>query len=161
MIVRRSVGEAPSVMKWLTLTRATPEEGADAGEELLEGERLDEIVVGPEIQPGHLVSHGVPGGEHEDRRSDAAFARGPEDPEAVAARQQDVEHDQVVGLTLEEQVERNDAIGSGLHRVPLFLEPLPDEARDLPVVLDDKNAHGRARPILLDPLRDEVWQVGP
>jgi len=53
---------------------------------------------------------------------------------------------QIVGLTLDEQLESAVAIGGGLHGMPLFHEPLPDEARDLTIVLHDQNTHGVSGP---------------
>ncbi len=37
------------------------------------------------------------------------------------------------------------AVGGHIHRVPLFLQPLVDEAGDLFVVFHQKNTHGRSR----------------
>ena len=46
---------------------------AQAGEQLVERERLREVVVGAGVEPGDPVRDLVAGGEHEDRR--AALAR--------------------------------------------------------------------------------------
>src|SRR5213079_3637934 len=45
----------------------------------------------------------------------------------------------------EDGVERLGAVRGELDRVTLLLEPLPDEARDLSLVLDDQDPHGCAR----------------
>ena len=50
------------------LDGAAAAERAQAGEQLHEGERLDEVVVGPAVEARDAVLHGVAGGEHEHRR---------------------------------------------------------------------------------------------
>src|SRR5215510_11522017 len=122
--------------------RAAPEQGAHSRQELLERERLGQVVVGAEIEPGHLVGHAVACGQHDDGRVHAGLARGLEDAKAVALGQHDVEHDQVVGIAREQELQGSVAVRGGLDGVALFLEPLPDEAQDLSVVLDYQNAHG-------------------
>src|SRR4029453_11961394 len=49
------------------LGRAPPPEGAQARQELAEVEWLDEVVVGPGVQPGDAVLYAVASGEHQDR----------------------------------------------------------------------------------------------
>jgi hypothetical protein len=68
----------------------------DPGHQHGEGERLAQVVVGAGVEPLRLVEVAVLGGEHEDRRPDAGPAQLGADPVAVAARQHDVEQDQVV-----------------------------------------------------------------
>src|SRR5215471_4073406 len=122
--------------------RAAPEQGAHSRQELVEREGLGQVVVGAEIEPGHLVGYAVARGEHDDRRVHAGLARGLEDAEAVALGQHDVEDDQIVGVAPEDKVQGGIAVGGRLHGVSLFLQPLPDEAQDLPIVLDHENTHG-------------------
>src|SRR5213080_4622364 len=52
---------------------ATPDQRSHAGQELVELERLGEIIVGAGVEPAHHVLRGVPCGEHQDRRL-ASFA---------------------------------------------------------------------------------------
>src|SRR3954468_9769425 len=47
--------------------RAARQEGPEAGEQLLALERLDEVVVGPHVEPFDARLQRVAGGEHEDR----------------------------------------------------------------------------------------------
>ena len=68
--------------------------GAHPGEQLLEGERLDQVVVGAELEAGEPVVQPVAGGEEDDRD----VPRGPQalgQREAVQAGQHDVEHREV------------------------------------------------------------------
>ena len=69
--------------------------GADAREQLLEHERLGDVVVGAEVEPGDRVGDLVARGEHEHRQLLAAGAQRAQDREAVLARQADVEDQQV------------------------------------------------------------------
>ena len=72
-----------------------PAEGADAGEQLFEVERLGQVVVGPAVEGVDLVTHLVAGSQHQDRH-----LRPPEpDPlehlVAVQPWQHDVQQDQL------------------------------------------------------------------
>ena len=70
-----------------------------------------------------------------------ALAQDPADPFLIDST--------LVSLVSAGQIERAVTIGRGLHGVPFFLEPLADEARDLPIVLDDENPHGVPGPSYL------------
>ena len=72
----------------------------------------------------------------------AALAGGLEDGEAIDLRQHEVEDDQIVGRGLQDEVERGGAVGGDLHGVALLGQPLPDEAGDLALVLDDQDPQG-------------------
>ena len=69
--------------------------GGRAGDELLEAERLLQVVVTAHRQAAHLVLRGVPGGEEQHGRVVAAGAHAPAHLEAVEVGQHDVEHDEV------------------------------------------------------------------
>ena len=45
-----------------------PQQGPQAGEQFGQGERLDQVVVGPGVEPLHPVLDGIPGGQHQDGR---------------------------------------------------------------------------------------------
>jgi hypothetical protein len=47
---------------------ATPENGSDARDELLRTERLDDVVVGPELEPHDPIALVSARSEHHDRR---------------------------------------------------------------------------------------------
>ena len=52
--------------------RLAPRQRAHPGDQLLERERLREVIVRARVQAAHAIVHGVAGGEHEDGRREAA-----------------------------------------------------------------------------------------
>ena len=73
-----------------------PEQGAHAGGEHGERERLRQVVVGAGVERLRLVEVAIFGGEHEHGGVDTRRTEVAADAEAVTARQQDVEDDEVV-----------------------------------------------------------------
>jgi hypothetical protein len=71
------------------------QDGLDAGHELLEAERLDQVVVTAGAEPPHLVVGAVPGCEEDDGRAAVLLAPAAAHLEAVEVGQHDVEDDQV------------------------------------------------------------------
>lgn len=61
-------------------------------------EGLDQVVVGPGIQPGDAVFGGIPGGEDQYRQVGAAFTQATQHLQTVHARQAEIEHGQVKRL---------------------------------------------------------------
>ena len=76
------------------------------GHELLEAERLHEVVVAAEGEAAHLVVGGVARGEEEDRRLHAVVAQPAAHLEAVEVGHHHVEDDQVGRLRPPTHVER-------------------------------------------------------
>ena len=68
---------------------------AQPGQQLLEGERLDQVVVGAGVEAGHAVGDRVAGGEHQDRHVVAVGAQSPARLEAADPRHHHVEHERV------------------------------------------------------------------
>src|SRR4051794_29799199 len=68
---------------------------AESGRQLLECERLHEIVVGPRVKTVHAVADGVPRGEHQDRLLAPALADAAGDLEARDVGQTEVEDDRL------------------------------------------------------------------
>jgi hypothetical protein len=73
-----------------------PQHGTHPGEQLLEGERLDQVVVGAEFEAAQPVLHGVTGGQEDDRQvtRGAQLSR---QLETVAAGEEHVEHREIRG----------------------------------------------------------------
>jgi hypothetical protein len=69
---------------------------AEPCEELVERERLREVVVCAGIEARHAVTDGVSGGQHQHRRPDLLPSELAARLEAVDPGQHDVEHDRVV-----------------------------------------------------------------
>ena len=73
------------------------QQGADAGQQLIQVIRLDDVVVGPRIQAGYALGHGVARGGDQHRQARTARAQGAQHVQAALARQTQVQQQQVVG----------------------------------------------------------------
>ena len=112
--------------------------GAHARDELAHRERLGDVVVGPELEPGDLVGLGVLRRDHDDRD----VGLGPDRPAHVEAR--DLREHQVqdhqrrrVGA---EPFERPASVGGHGDRVPLAFQVVPHRVGEGLLVLDDQDA---------------------
>ena len=115
-------------------------ERADAGEELVELERLGEIVVGARVQSADHVLDGVAGSEHEDRSVTTFPSELVGDLESILLRQQQVEQDDVVIIGVCQHGGLL-AIRGHVDDVSLFLQSVVDESGHLGVVFDDEDLH--------------------
>ena len=115
-------------------------EGAEPGEELLERERLGEVVVGPGIEAAHAVLDRVAGGEHQHGRPPALGPQGVAHGEPVGLGDHGVEHDGVVVL-LAGRPQRLVPVAGDVDRVALALEAPAHEGCHLHLVLDHQHAH--------------------
>src|SRR5205814_6028882 len=120
-----------------------PEDRLDARRELARRERLRDVVVRPELEPGDPVGLLVAGGEHHDRHL-RVRPHPAADLEAVDAGEADVEHDEAhrmppqLGDRLLARPEPHDP------PAVLLLEVRLDEPADRVVVLDEEqDAAGR------------------
>ncbi len=114
-----------------------PQDGAHAGDHLGAAERLDDVVVGAELEPDDAVRLGPAGGEDDDRDA-AAGADRAADVAAVAVGQVEVEQDQVrlEGLL---QLERARGGRGDVRLEPLALERLGERSGDRLLVLDEQD----------------------
>ena len=117
---------------------APPGRRAHARDELLHGERLDEVVVGPDLERMDAVVLGAAGADDHDRRPDSLLAGGLEQPPAVEPREHEVEHADVGMLVAQARQARlalvhPDRVESG--RDEVAGHPVGDDI----VVLDDEN----------------------
>ena len=137
------------------LGRAAPHQRPQPGEQLGEGERLGQVVVGAAVEAGDPVGDRVARGQQQDRRPDPGLAQPPADLEPVDPGQHDVEHDRVVVGRLGHP-ERVLALDRDVGGDSLAAHPAPDQAGHLHLVLDDQHAHGGpAKPRREDEKRDE------
>ena len=108
--------------------------------ELLERERLDQVVVGAGVEALHAVRDGVAGGEHQHRRAVAGRPQAPADLEPVGLGHQDVEDDRVRRL-VGERVERLAAVGGELHAVAVHPQRAIERVADGGLVVDHEDSH--------------------
>ena len=120
-------------------------ERPDAREQLVEGERLGQVVVGAAVETANDVLRRVASREHEDGNRRTLAAQLGRDREAVLLRELHVELEHVVRIDVSEDGALV-AVAGHVHRMALLLQPLPDEAGDLAVVLHDEDAHASNLP---------------
>src|SRR5581483_1881265 len=118
---------------------------ADARHELVERERLREVVVGPEVEAPQLRGQLGTCREDEHREVGPRLAYLGQQAQAVDARQQQVEDDELV-RSAERELEPCRPVLGGVDHEPLGLEPQPEEIQDPRLVLDDENPHPRPGP---------------
>ncbi len=118
--------------------RPAAQQGAQAGEQLLALERLDEVVVGARVQALDARVDGVARGEHEDRHV-VGRAQPAGDLDAVELGQPEVE-DHEVGVVGGRLAQRRLAVAGDAHLVAVQAQRALERLGDLVVVLDDEHA---------------------
>ncbi len=111
-------------------------------EQLGELEWLDQIVIGIGVQPLHLVGECVPRCEHQDRDDRTTSANLAADGKAVASREHDVEHDEVI-LVHGRFNNGGFSIGHYVHRVRVLAKPLGEHRAEIRVILGQEESQGR------------------
>ena len=113
-----------------------PGDGPDPGDQLAEAERLDDVVVGAELQEHDAIDLLTAGADHDDRHR-AARAQLPADHLAVEVGEPEVEQDEIgrVGA------ERVGAGGDHDDVVALAGQALPQRLGDPRIVLDHEHPH--------------------
>ena len=122
----------------------------NAGEQLGEGERLGEIVVGSRVESGHPIGQRVARGEHEDGRVDTSGAQIATDGDAVLPGQEPVEDDGIVGVDGDQLVALVAVVGD-VDDESFLAQPLAEKPGGLLVVFDQQDPHGSAPTIPSDP----------
>ncbi len=117
-----------------------PEQRAQAREQLVESERLDEVVVGSRVEPGDPVCHGVAGSQEQDRRAVAARPQLRGDGDPVHAWHEHVQ-DERVGRRHPDPLERVDTVRGELDLVALETQRPLQRGADRELVVDDQDAH--------------------
>ena len=112
---------------------------AHPGDQLVELERLRQVVVRAAVETGHRVGGGGACGQHDDRHALVEAAHPAQHLEAVDAGQADIEQDQVE-LVAAGELDRGQAVVGHPAGVPGRGQALRDERRDAFLVLDHQNA---------------------
>ena len=123
-------------------------QGSDAGQELPDAERLDEVVVGTELEAEHAVDLGARGTDDDDREIGRARPQDPAHLAPVEIGQGEVEENQIGGLCRE----RAGAVGGELHVVPRGRQGLRHHTGQGAVVLDQQDAHARSVSVRVRPI---------
>ena len=115
------------------------QEGADAGEEFLGAEGLDEVIIGTGIETFDAVVDHAFGGEEKDGDFAMEFAEFGANGEAIELRHHDVEEDEV-GLFAEGFVEAGGAVLGGEDAVAFGGEGIGESGAHGAFVFDDEEA---------------------
>jgi hypothetical protein len=122
--------------------RPSAEDGPDAGEQFGEGERLGQVVVGPEVQPPDPVLHLPAAGETQDGGAAVGGTQLLQHPPAAAVWQVDVQNDEVVappGRHPEAHLSQD----LDVHDVPVLGQPLAEVRDGVRLVFDQQHFHER------------------
>ena len=120
--------------------RRAAQPDADPREQLVERERLRDVVGRAELEAAQLRLHVAARGEDHDRQLRLGALQLPQDLQPVEPRQQQVEHDEVPARP-RRQVEPLAPVAGRDDRVPLGLETAGEERLDSSLVLDDQDPH--------------------
>jgi len=118
---------------------AAAQQRVETGEELLQRERLDEVVVAAGLQSPDAVLDVVTGGEDADGDIDAARAQPPQNRDAVEVGHRDVEDDDRRGPARDGR-QRGDAAVGRLDREALEAQGALEGLADRRLVVDDEHA---------------------
>jgi hypothetical protein len=120
-------------------------ERPQAGDELLERERLDQVVIRPAVEPVDSVADSVAGGQHQHRRGRPRRPQPPARLEAVDSREHHVESDDLVvgrGGSPDPVLPRGDEIDEHALCPKASLQ----QRTHLKLILDDQHTHPTSLP---------------
>ena len=141
--IELQVGEAQDL---LGPRRDPSQERPEPREQLLERERLREVVVRASVEACDAALHLGAGGQHQHGHAVPLSADAAADLQPVDAWHQDIE-DHRVGLAVRlEPVERVGAVDCELHVVALQLEGPPERVAHRAFVVDDQDFHAPSVP---------------
>ena len=133
--------DVPAAQDMLVAERGgAAEPDADPREQLIQRERLRDVVRRPQLEAAELRLHVASRGEDHHRQLRLLSLELAQDLQAVQPRQQQVEHDEVPARARCE-VEPFPPVARRDHGVPLGLQPSGEEGLDSRLVLDDQDAH--------------------
>ena len=115
-----------------------PQDDPQPGHYLFEAERLGDVVVAAEGEPGDLVLEGVARGQEQRGRVDAVGAKAAQHPEAVHSGHHHVEDDGV-GSDLARLVQRRGTAGRGVYLEALELQAHREQFHDIGLIVDDED----------------------
>ena len=115
-------------------------DGVEAGDEFVDVEGFREVVVGAEVEAFEAFVEGAAGGDEDDGDGEALVAEVPQDAQAVAAGDHDIEDEGIVGARGGEGVGIV-AVVAKIDHEALRLEALADEGGELLVVFHHQDFH--------------------
>ena len=137
--VEAQVGEGERLVGVVLVGYDAPQQRAQPGQQLLQRERLGEVVVGAGVEALDPVTDGVAGGQHQDGYVVPGGAQRPGGLDAVEPGHHHVHHDDVRADPADPG-QRLGPVGRQRDGVPVELERPPQRLPDRLVVVDDEDA---------------------
>lgn len=129
----------------------------DSRQQLGKGKRLDKIIVGSLFQTGNAITDGISGGEDDDRKRGISGTEAPANLEAMHARHEEVEDDQIRpgrrGLA-----QRVLSMVGGRDKISFQRQTAPQRPPDLGVIINDQNV-GHQMVLALLPPREWRYEM--
>src|SRR5208337_1408017 len=126
----------------ITIHNVTPQQCANPGEQLGEGKRFGQVIVGPRIEPLNSVLDPVSRREDQDRLGESVTSQAAQHVQSIAFGKHQVKHDGIDGPTLGVKIPLLSGQGRD-HLVALLGQTALQTLQKLLLVLDHKQArHG-------------------
>ena len=119
---------------------AAPPEGSDARQQLVESERLHEVVVGTRVESLDPIADGSAGGQHQHGDLIARGTKATADLDAIESWEPEIEDHRVVRIAHRE-VEAGGTLAGQIGLVARATEGALDRVADRGLVFDQKDAH--------------------
>jgi len=137
VLVQDQVGHAHDAVVLVLNGVGAAQDGADAGDDLLQPEGLGDVVVAADGQALDLVRHVIAGGQEEDRGGHVTLAQAPGHGEAVHVGQHDIEDHQVGGCLLH-RLQRAVAVACDRDLEACEAQGRGQQVADVGFIVDDK-----------------------
>lgn len=121
------------------------DERLEPGFELGELERLEQVIVRPEVQAGDAIIELAPCRQDQHRNSGASLAHSPQYVQPIHVGQGEIENGVIVFLG-EQDVIRRGAIVDAIHGIAAVLQGLGQPFGELQIVFDQQYPHGFRSP---------------
>ncbi len=137
VLVEFDIGERqPGIAGFLDTAAGAAQDDPQPGHHLFQAERLGDVVVATEREPGDLVLQGVAGGEEQGRGGvDTVGSQPTQHAEAVHPPRHHHVEDHRVGLDLARLVQRGRSVGCGVHLETLELQAHREQLDDVHLVV--------------------------
>ena len=119
---------------------AAAEQGVDARQQFLHGERLGQVVIGPHIETRHTVLDRATCCEHQHRRQNTLSTHLATDLEPIESGQHHVKNHYIISIA-QGKVQPGMPVVREINGVALFQQDAPQQKRKALLVLYHKNMH--------------------
>jgi len=128
-----------------------PEADPDPGQQLVEGERLDQVVVGAGVEPDHPVGDGVAGRQQDHRQPVVGGPQAADHLQPAQPRHHHIE-DHQIGRRVADRRQGRRPVAGERDLEPLEHQPPTQRRADLLVVVDHQDARRHGLLSLPDPV---------